>query len=581
MEPSAKVAKVGDSVSSLCAEWATLDLNPTTRDEVAKWASTGAAAAACLSSKRLAFGTAGLRGPMGIGYGCMNDVIVLQAAQGFSKRFAHLTAAVFLSKGAKVQLYSKFVATPLVPFQLLKSDALCGVVVTASHNPKQDNGFKVYASNGAQICAPIDDEIAACIASNLKRWDQVAELLDQPSGELTAAAASKVVDPYATATEDYFAALSSSLCAARDSNKASALKFVYTAMHGVGYPFTSRMMKEFGFEEGKHFWATPEQNEPDPEFPTAAFPNPEEKGALTLSMACATKHGADYVIANDPDADRFTAAEKVGDKYLQFTGDELGCLFADWMVTKHCESGKSASSGLLVNSAVSSRMLAAIAKHHGCQYSDALTGFKWLANCSAKLCEEKSLIHLLAYEEAIGYQLSPMVKDKDGVSASGVFCEMAVHWHSKGTTIRGRLDQLSQQVGYFATHNGYFLCYEPEVMAKIFDDFRNGGKYPTVVGDLELSSVRDVTKGLDTGTADGKSHLPATPKDQMMTLCFKDGSVITLRGSGTEPKLKYYTESSDPTGSEAAQKRAQSVAEVVIKHVLRPAEHGLQPPKTG
>jgi len=518
-----------------------------------------------------------------------------------SRRLAHLTAAVFLSKGGKVQLYSQCVATPFVPFLLLSSEALCGVVVTASHNPKLDNGYKVYGSNGAQICNPVDEEISASILSNMQRWTGVAELLDPDSGDLTAAAAVRVTDPFETACASYFSAIRSSLCDAKEKNENSKLKFVYTAMHGVGYPFTSKMLQEFGFKEDQHIFVEEKQRDPNPEFPTVSFPNPEEKGALDLSIEKAVLIQADYVIANDPDADRFTAAERCSEmQYKQFTGDELGVLFADWMIQRATSKSQDVSKGLLVNSAVSSKMLEALARHYGCVYSDALTGFKWLANRAASLCEENGLVHLLAYEEAIGYQLSPLIRDKDGVSAAAVFCELATHWASEGTTARGRLQTIYGQVGFFATHNGYYLCHDPAVMKSLFDDFRNGGRqktddttegkrpkidgevgllpggFPSSVGCLSLRSVRDVTRGIDTANPDLKSHLPATPNDQMLTLFF-DGGNITLRGSGTEPKLKYYAEAS--AGSQqAAKAAAEAIAKAVIEEVLKPEASGLQLP---
>lgn len=247
-------------------------------------------------------------------------------------------------------------------------------------------------------------------------------------------------------------------------------------------------------------------------------------------------------------------------------------------------------------------MLEALARHHGCVYSDALTGFKWLANRAASLCEENGLVHLLAYEEAIGYQLSPLIRDKDGVSAAAVFCELATHWASQGTTARGRLQTIYGQVGFFATHNGYYLCNDPAVMKSLFDDFRNGGGadpdctttngpetrsrsprkllpggFPSNVGCLRLRSVRDVTRGIDTANPDLKSHLPATPKDQMLTLFFEGGGNITLRGSGTEPKLKYYTEAS-ASSQQAAKEAAEAIAKAVIQEVLKPEQSGLQLP---
>eukprot|EP00667_Euglena_gracilis_P009583 EG_transcript_9737 len=449
-------------------------------------------------------------------------------------------------------------------------------MVTASHNPKADNGYKVYADNGAQIIPPADAAIADSIARHSAPWpDALAQLNTEGDGMLRHPGA--VVDPADAATAAYVADLVADLCRFPAATGATPLTFMYTAMHGVGRPFVQALCQRFGLPPEK-LLLVPSQCEPDPEFPTVRFPNPEEKGALDIALAEAEAKGADYVIATDPDADRFVAAERraAGAGWHVFSGDELGVLFADWQLA-HAPQDRP---GLLICSAVSSRMLGALAARRGAPFAETLTGFKWMANESlARRQADPSLQHLLAYEEAIGFQLSRLVPDKDGVSACAVWCEMAA-WHrrERGSGLAARLAELRAEVGHFQTNNGYFLCPDPAVMRRLFDDFRAGGRYPaTTVGPFAVSRVRDVTLGYDSAEPDKKCRLPTTPDAQMLTLYLGAAATATLRGSGTEPKLKYYCEASAATAEEA-RRLADAVAAAVIRDVLRPDHYGLGTP---
>ena len=297
-----------------------------------------------------------------------------------------MTASVFLERGIKVYLYRKLVATPHVPFCLDRHGCAAGVMVTASHNPKEDNGYKVYWSNGAQIVPPHDAGIARCIDTNLAPWtthgnaqellEQRQELLaggagDGAGGESKATDA-LLIDPEADATLDaYFAKVASSLCRFHDRNAASELKIVYTAMHGVGFPYTSRTLAEFGFA---NVFPVDSQCQPDPTFPTVTFPNPEEKGALAEAQRVGDACGAHLVLANDPDADRLAVAEKNGGEagWRVFGGDEIGILLAWWQWEMYQHECKAAGKEVrpekvaMVSSTVSSEMLRAFAKQREC-----------------------------------------------------------------------------------------------------------------------------------------------------------------------------------------------------------------------
>lgn len=552
--------------------------------------------------KRLEFGTAGLRGAMGPGFNRMNDVTVMQASQGIclyllqkygsaacaergivfgfdgrhnSERFAHAAAAVFLSKGVKVYLNSKVTATPMNPFAIVKYGCLAGGQLTASHNPKNDNGYKIYAANGAQIIPPMDSDIASLIASNLQPWDEALALLNPATGLLLDR--SKVIDPYRDVFTSYMDVITRDLCVSKKETAASSLKIVYTAMHGVGYPFVSEILNRFGVQSNNIHYVE-EQKFPDPEFSTVCLPNPEEKGAMDLAIALADKVGAPMVVANDPDSDRFASVEKQRDgTWKIFHGDELGILFGAEAYERYCQKNVSKEKMLFICSAVSSRMLQKMAEQEGCRFEETMTGFKWMMNKARDLAESDQCIPCLVYEEALGYALHPDVPDKDGVSALAVWVQMAAKLYNQGKTIGERLDELRKKYGYFVTNNSYFLCYDKEAIAKLFNEFRNGGAYKPALGPYVIKRIRDVTTGYDNGQPDCKCQFPLTPSSQMVTLYFENGAVLTLRTSGTEPKLKWYSEL---CGSDPKEARAEldCVVDAVIQHLMKPDVYPLEKP---
>lgn len=552
--------------------------------------------------KRLEFGTAGLRGPIGAGFNCMNDLTVIQATQGLcaywlsrfgadecaargvvlgfdgrhgSQRYANAAAAVFLSKGFKVYLNSKVTATPMNPFTVVKYSCLGGVQVTASHNPKIDNGYKVYADNGAQIIPPMDSEVADLIDQNLKPWDAALALLDSATGMLKDS--NTVIDPYNSIFSSYMDEITADLCTRKEETSASDLKIVYTAMHGVGYPFVEEILKRFGYE--KNLFIVEEQKLPDPEFTTVAFPNPEEKGAMDLAIALADKVGAPMVIANDPDADRFACVEKQRDgKWKIFHGDELGILFGVEAYEANLAKGIPKEKMLFICSAVSSRMLQKMAESEGARFEDTLTGFKWMMNTATELQKTEGMHACLVYEEALGYALDMRVPDKDGVSAAAVWVQMATELYKNGMTVGEKLDQLRKKYGCFVTNNSYYLCYDKKAISDLFAEFRNNGKYREALGDYKIKSIRDATTGYDNGQPGNKCKFPLTPTSQMITLFFENGAVLTLRTSSTEPKLKWYSEISG-TNPDEAREELQKVVDATIKYFMQPDKYPLQLPK--
>eukprot|EP00743_Colponemidia_sp_Colp-15_P004496 GILK01004848.1.p1 GENE.GILK01004848.1~~GILK01004848.1.p1 ORF type:complete len:617 (-),score=128.04 GILK01004848.1:158-1951(-) len=590
------------AVLNLANTWLRLDKDPKTRKEIQDMLDGNKTAELrdrlC---ERVAFGTAGLRAAMGAGFSRLNNVTITQASQGLcayleetlglsklqsmgvvvgydarhnSTTFAHLTAAVFVSKGVPVYLFNRIVSTPTVPFTVVHVGAAAGVMVTASHNPKQDNGYKVYWSTGCQIISPHDKGIANQIDLNQEMWP-VDDVLD--SQTLRIKPNDLIRDRTDEMIDTYFNELRNRYVRHRESNAESTVKFVYTAMHGVGYPFAVRAFEAFGL---RPFIPVPEQIQPDPEFPTVTYPNPEEgRGALSLAIRTAEENGSTVILANDPDADRLAVAEKQSNgQWKIFTGNEIASLLGWWMFECYKQNFPQSDNSKLaiVASTVSSKFLKALAEKEGMRFDETLTGFKWMSNKTIEL-ESEGYTVLFSFEEAIGFCIGNLVRDKDGVSAAGAFAEMTVQLARQQITLSGKLEQLYQRYGYFVTQNRYFLCYSQPTIKKMFDNIRSNGQYLQTVGRFPIRFIRDLTTGFDNEQPNNTAILPTSSSSQMITFTFENGGVITLRTSGTEPKIKYYSELK---GSDEHQTKEELAAMVdaVIQELFRPEEYGLIPP---
>jgi len=542
---------------------------------------------------------------MAAGFACMNDLTVQQASQGLcaylekvepqlrtkgvvvgcdarhhSRDFARITAAVFLHRGVPVYLFRDICATPHVPFCLTHKGCAAGVMVTASHNPKADNGYKVYWDNGSQIIPPHDAGIAACIDANQEPWPCAGTLCDTSP---------LCKDPVAEGVlAAYFEQTSARLCRMRnvmDPLLRPPIRFAYTAMHGVGYNFARQMFDAFGLIKG--IFPIEEQIQPNPEFPTVAFPNPEERGALNIAMARAGEAGVNLIVANDPDADRVAVAERQpSGEWKQFTGDEIGFVLAAWSWNQWRERNPDANPArvAMLNSAVSSKALKAIAEREGFHYEETLTGFKWLGNRTEQLAKEGYTV-LFAYEEAIGYMPCDLIRDKDGLTTAAVIVEIATWLANQHKNLAGYIQEARQRYGVFVPQNSYFLCYDPATVARIFARLRTagpGGKYMDTCAidgqSFRAVSIRDLkTPGYDSTREDKKPVLPVSSGGEMITYTFENGATITLRTSGTEPKLKYYCEMSAPYPASPKDTLA-TLVRAMIATFLEPELNGLQPP---
>lgn len=501
--------------------WLADDPDPETREELTalvEAAPDDEGAAADLADRfsgTLQFGTAGLRGALGAGPNRMNRVVVIRAAAGLaaylkqtgargpvvigydarknSDVFARDTAEVMTGAGFEALLLPRALPTPVLAFAIRDLGAIAGVMVTASHNPPQDNGYKVYLGDGSQIVPPADAEIAAQI-------DAVGALADVPRGE-----AGTVLDDDLVGR--YLARVSSLV----DTCGPRRISVVHTALHGVGSDLMLRALRLAGFPDAV---SVAEQAEPDPAFPTVAFPNPEEPGAMDLALAKAAEVGADLVVANDPDADRCAVAVPASEGWRMLRGDEVGALLADHLL-------RTGTHGTYACSIVSSSLLAKLAAAHGQPFTETLTGFKWIGRVEGLA---------FGYEEALGYCVDPeVVKDKDGISAGIRIVELAALLKAEGRSLLDRLDEIAVQHGLHATDQLSVRVVDLADIARAMERLRSAP--PAALGGLPVLSIDDLGKGTAT--------LPPTDG---LRYGLEGGARVIVRPSGTEPKLKCYLE---------------------------------------
>jgi phosphomannomutase len=512
--------------------WHDQDPDPVTRAELAELIQAkDEAALVSRFSSRLAFGTAGLRGELGAGPNRMNRVLVAQAAAGIGRYlltkestpsvvigfdgrvnsdvFAKDSAEVLAGMGIRVLLLDQMGPTPLVAFATRELGMSAGIMVTASHNPPRDNGYKVYLGgsfNGSQIISPVDTDIS-------KEIDIVAS--SETFASLNKSSAYEVIGD--EIREQY---LQSVLAVAGTVVKKS-LKVVYTPLHGVGWATVEPLFARAGSES---LITVDKQIQPDGSFPTVTFPNPEEPGALDLAFALATDYKADLIIANDPDADRLAIALPTDNGWQRLTGDQVGLILAD-------EIAKTASSGTLACSIVSSSALAEVAKHYGLEFKQTLTGFKWISKVP-------NLI--FGYEEALGYCIDPKhVADKDGISAALMLSNIARREALAGKTLWDLLAELGNRYGHFATGQISIRVTDLSVIS-------------TAIRTLRANPPKELAgKRLTfTDMAFGSDALPAT--DGLMFV-LSDNRRVIIRPSGTEPKLKCYLQAVGESAVEAEQ----------------------------
>ena len=505
-------------------KWIAEDPDSTTRSQLKEMLDSGdeTSLRSCFAGF-LEFGTAGLRGPLGPGPSRMNRAVVTKTAAGLaiymkrnglksvvigrdarygSEDFTRDTAEIMHGAGFEVFVLPRPLPTPVLAYAVRNLKCDVGIMVTASHNPPQDNGYKVYLGGtvggvryeGSQIISPADSEISADIAAvpalNTLVRSQGWTILDESH-----------IDAYVSATS-------------RLATKPGTLRIVYTAMHGVGTETLEKVFKAAGFPAPI---LVSEQAQPDPDFPTVKFPNPEEPGAIDLSLVKAREVSADLVIANDPDADRCAAAIKDRDgQWRMLRGDEVGALLGEYMARKAPNKEV-----MLANSIVSSSILSKIAQHYGLPFKETLTGFKWLAKIPNLW---------FGYEEALGYAVdSKSVNDKDGISAALVLAQLATDLKAEGKTLVDLLDEIWERHGYHGTKQISVRTTSVAQIDAILSKFRDAT--PATIGRFSLTAFDDLEKPQD-----------GLPPTNGVRIRLMDNIRIIVRPSGTEPKIKCYIE---------------------------------------
>lgn len=559
------------TLESTARAWAEHDPDPGTKRLVAEMLERGdTAALEAAFAEPLTFGTAGIRGRVGPGPGQMNRAMVIRTTAGLaahlgdtdgapvvvafdarpsSARFAQDTAGVLLAAGIPVVFFPTPTPTPLAAYTAKVLGAAGAVVVTASHNPPQDNGYKVYGANAAQIIPPVDSEIAARIAETGPA-DGIPKVDPPWESALFSLAPPDILERYQSDVEEV-----------RPGPVGSDLKIVYTPVHGCGGETVAALLAQAG-----HTGLIPveQQFEPDGTFPTVSFPNPEEPGVLDLAFDAARRVQADLVIANDPDADRLAAAAPLAGEWRAFSGNELGVLLGDYVL-----SSAGLDRPIVINSVVSSPMFGEIARARGARHEITLTGFKWIVNAGLHLEEAGEGTFVYGYEEALGYTIGSVVRDKDGMSAALVLADLTETLRRRGATLWDRLAELWAEVGVWASAQESVTRTGPEGMAELKAAVaRLAADPPREVDGIEVTGITDYR----TGAEQRPFWLGA---QDLVEISFGDLGRALVRPSGTEPKLKVYADLRGEAGPDPFQaqsrlgERAGSVARALADGASR------------
>ncbi|MSP73167.1 MAG: phospho-sugar mutase [Myxococcales bacterium] len=539
-----------DEILSRAAAWADDDPDATTREQVLGWVETrDEVALRAAFDGRLEFGTAGLRGPLAPGPLGLNRAFVRRVTAGLgayvgrttpaalerrvvigydgrvgSRVFAEDAAGILGAQGFVVLLYDTVCPTPELAFAVVYLQCVAGIMVTASHNPPGDNGYKVYWGDGAQIVPPHDAGISAAI-------DEVLSLSGVGCDSLEAMFASGSLR---TVPREVREAYLEGALALRVHSESGTVRAVYTAMHGVGRDLLFELLARSGHDD---VHAVPEQAEPDGRFPTVAFPNPEEKGALDLALRLAGSIDAALVIANDPDADRLAVAVRLGGgAYRSLTGNEVGQLLASDLLA----NGRRERTRLVATTVVSSSMLSKLAAESGAHYAETLTGFKWIAH-RALAFEANGGDFVMGYEEALGYSVGSLVRDKDGVSTAMLLLDLAAFEARRDRTLIDALDDLSRRHGLHVSGQRSVTLPGAAGAVRIREMMASLRRQPPVsIGGRQVTAIRDLSL----------PDAPDLPPADVLAYTLDDGTRILARPSGTEPKIKFYfevVESVDPS----------------------------------
>ena len=505
--------------------------------------------------KNLEFGTAGLRGILGAGSNRINIYTVRKATQGIanyinkqggqergvaiaydsrklSPELANETALCLNANGIKTYMFESLRPVPELSFTVRQLGCIAGVVITASHNPPEYNGYKVYWEDGAQITAPKDEEIIAEVNavsdySSVKTID----LNDARDKKLNNIIGNEIDDKYIAAIKQYI------LNPLSDSGK--KLKIVYTPIHGSGITLVPRILKELGFE---NVYVVAEQEEPDSSFPTVSYPNPEDPAVYELALKLAKKVDADIILATDPDADRIGIQVKNAEGgYELFSGNMIGELMLEYILSQRKEKGSLPSNGAIVKTVVSSNMVDKMAEEYDADLFEVLTGFKYIGEKIKEFEASASHEYLFGFEESFGFLIGTYARDKDAVSAVMILCEAAAYYKDRGFTLNEQIDNIRKKYGYF--HEDVFAATFKgisgmEKMKEIMSGYR--ANVPKQIGDFKVIKVRDYLQETITNLETNEVKDSLLPKSDVLYFELEDDAWCAVRPSGTEPKIKIY-----------------------------------------
>ena len=506
--------------------------------------------------KELEFGTAGLRGVIGAGTNRMNKYTVGRATQGLanfinkmkiknpsvvisydsrhmSKEFSEIAALVLNANGIKVNLFDNLRPVPELSFSVRYLHATAGIMITASHNPPEYNGYKVYWSDGAQIVPPIDkgiiDEVLSIKDSSLIKTLNKNEAIE---AGLLNYVGEEIDDAFINALK------SSCLNPEIIKKEAKNVKIVYTPLHGAGNLPVQRILKELGFE---NVYVVPEQEKPDGDFPTVSYPNPEDPKAFELALKLAKEVDADVVLATDPDADRLGVFSKMSNgEYVSYTGNMSALLICEYELSQKKEKGILPNNGAIITTVVSSELTKAIAENYAAKVFETLTGFKWIGEKIRKFEEENSYKYLFGFEESYGCLIAPHARDKDGISAVMALCEATAFYKNKGWSLWEQMIKIYEKYGYYREGQVSIVLKGADGAEEIKNKMaKMRSNPPTELAGLNVLEVRDYQEHV-IKKADGEVSETDLPTSNVLYYELSNNSWCCVRPSGTEPKIKFY-----------------------------------------
>ena len=522
--------------------------------------------------KELEFGTAGLRGVIGAGTNRMNQYTVGKATQGLanyileqgtenkgvaisydsrkmSKEFSMQTALILCANGIKTYLFKSLRPVPELSFAIRELKCTAGIMITASHNPPKYNGYKVYWDDGAQIVSPRDKDIIAKVRA-VESFSEIKQISEEEAKN------KGLLNFVGTEMDDKYIEKLKSLILNPEivKEQGKKLKVVYTPLHGTGNMVAERLLKEIGIE---NLYVVPEQKEPDGNFPTVDYPNPEDPKAFKLALELAKKVDADVVLATDPDADRlgiFAKDTKTGE-YKNYTGNMSALLIAEYRISQMKEKGILPKNGMMITTIVSSNLTKAIGEYYGLEVFEVLTGFKNIGAVMRKAEENKDKEYVFGFEESYGCLIGDYARDKDGIAAVMALCEAACYYQSKGMTLWDQMIAIYEKYGYYKETQVSIVregAEGAEEIKQIMTNTRN--KDIEKIGDYKVLTFKDIDKDYVKNMITGEESKSGLPKSNVLYYELEDNNWCCIRPSGTEPKIKLYMGVKGKTDEEASKK---------------------------